>query len=143
MKIDYSIIDSDFYSHQFRFRHKLYEFDHRLVSKGDLVSCFDTYSFDGILTIQQYTKTFLPIQFFNIYGELRIVDCPTINTLKNLVVNDLGGKVLVSMCPELDQREVKIINNRRLRRLWNSSNLDLDDFLLQQRGRLSSMKFGF
>jgi hypothetical protein len=102
----------------------------------------DQYLFSGGIQIISYHEKTFPVSFSFIGEDCVIMNCTELNTLKGFL-HDLRGKFLVKTCDKLDVREIEIMNDNRLRKLWNESTLNLDDFLLEQRGNLSSKKFGF
>jgi hypothetical protein len=93
-----------------------------------------------VISYERYEQ--IPFTFFYIGKDIMIRHCHLLKTLKGLV-KDFGGKLIIFDCPLLQDREIEIMNDNRLRKLWNHSPLNLDDFYSKHHGIISSKKFGF
>jgi hypothetical protein len=96
----------------------------------------------GGARIVEYNQEKFPVHFQYVKGDLILLDCKKLKTLKNFI-SQFEGQIKVDNCPLLDLREVEIVNDTRLRKLWNESILNLDEFCEEHRGTFSSKKFGF
>jgi hypothetical protein len=96
----------------------------------------------SVFFIHDFETKKIPISFSLIDGNFYIENFTKLNTLKGLV-DELTGNLVITFCPKLDSREIEICQDFRLRKLWNESILNLDQFYEEHRGIISSRKFGF
>ena len=73
-------------------------------------------------------------------GDLFIRNCPKLSSLKGIPIHILGDLYCINT--SVPQAEIDLCKNEELRKDWIHSELDIEEYMRRNRGKIKGGKFG-
>ena len=119
-----------------------------------------TVDVEGDVRIYMYNSNVMSIKFGKVSGNFVCENSDFLDSLRNFP-EEVGDRISVDRCPRvtslygappaesfmfdessMEERELEITRDSKMRNEWLKSKLTLDEFLHQRRGQLKGNKFG-